>query len=257
MTAPTAVTVDLNADAGESYGAWAMGDDRALFGHISSTSIACGFHAGDPTTIRSSVGAALAAGIAVGAHPGLPDRVGFGRRAMAVSPQEVYDDTLYQVAAVAGFVRAAGERLNHVKPHGALNTAVAESSDAHADAIVRAVRALDPELTVIAVAGSRLARVCAWLGHPFASEGFPDRGYAADGSLLARREPGATVDEPREAAQRAVAMVVDGCVMAVDGSRVALAVDTLCIHGDGVRSVETAAAVRAAVEQAGVHIAPL
>jgi len=251
----TAVTVDLNADAGESYGAWPMGNDRALFAQVTSASIACGFHAGDPATIRTSIAAALEADVAVGAHPGLPDRVGFGRRMLGVSPQEVYDDTLYQVGAVAAFVTAAGAALHHVKPHGALNTAVTESSDAHAEAVVRAVQDFDERLFVIAVAGSRLERACIRLGQPVVAEGFPDRAYAADGTLAPRSAGGATIDDPEIAAERAVRMVRDGVVVAVDGSTVRLSVATLCIHGDGPRSVEIATAVRSALEAAGVEIA--
>jgi 5-oxoprolinase (ATP-hydrolysing) subunit A len=251
----TVESIDLNADAGESYGAWTLGDDRALFAHVSSTSIACGFHAGDPTTMRTSVEAALEAGVAVGAHPGLPDIRGFGRRTMALTPQDVHDDTLYQVAALAAFVTAAGERLHHVKPHGALNTAVAESSDAHAEAVVYAVRALDSGLPVIAIAGSRLHRVCERLGHPVVAEAFPDRAYAPGGGLLPRRQEGSSIEDPELAARRAVRMVLEQSVVAADGSTLALSAATLCIHGDGPRSVEIAYAVRASLEQAGITIA--
>jgi UPF0271 protein len=248
-------TIDLNVDAGESYGAWTMGDDAALFAAVTSANLACGFHAGDPGTIRTSLATALAAGVAVGAHPGLPDLPGFGRRALALSIEETHDDTLYQVGALSAFVRAAGATLHHVKPHGALNTAVAESSDAHADAIVEAVRAFATDLPLIAIAGSRLHRACERRGHPFVAEGFPDRGYAPDGSLAPRRTPGAIVHDPHEAAARAVRMVLHGTVEALDGTVVELAPGTLCIHGDNPGSVATARAIRAALEREGVTVA--
>ena len=248
-------TIDLNVDAGESYGAWRMGDDAALFSAVSSANLACGFHAGDPGTIRTTLAEAIAAGIAVGAHPGLADLPGFGRRALALTPQETHDDTLYQVGALYAFVRAAGATLHHVKPHGALNTAVAEGSDAHADAIVEAVRSFASDLPVIAIAGSRLQRACERLGQPVVAEGFPDRGYAADGSLARRGTPGAIIHDPDVAAARAVRMVTDGTVEAIDGTVVRLAPGTLCIHGDNPGSVATARAIRAALEREGIAVA--
>jgi UPF0271 protein len=248
-------TIDLNVDAGESYGAWTMGDDAALFAEVSSANLACGFHAGDPGTIRTSLQAALAAGVAVGAHPGLADLPGFGRRALALSPQEVRDDTLYQIGALAAFVHAAGASLHHVKPHGALNTAVAETSDAHAEAIVDAVAVFDRAVPVVAVAGSRLHRACDRLGHPVVAEGFPDRAYAPDGSLVRRGTAGAVIHDPDLAAERAVRMALHGTVEAVDGSEIRVAVGTLCIHGDNPGSVATARAVRAALLGADVAIA--
>src|SRR4051794_10963969 len=150
--------IDLNVDAGESFGAWRMSDDAALFAEVSSANLACGFHAGDPGTIRTALALALEASVAVGAHPGLPDLVGFGRRPLTMTPRQVHDDTLYQVGAMYAFPRAAGVEWHHMKPHGALNTAVAEASDEHAEAIVQATQAFDPNLPIIAVAGSRLHR---------------------------------------------------------------------------------------------------
>jgi UPF0271 protein len=255
MPEPLSPTIDLNVDAGESFGAWRMGDDAALFSEVSSANLACGFHAGDPGTIRTTLAAAIAAGIAVGAHPGLPDLAGFGRRPLALTPQEAHDDTLYQVGAFSAFARAAGVPVHHVKPHGALNTAVAEGSDAHAEAIVEAVRSFAADLPLIAIAGSRLQRACERLGHPVVAEGFPDRGYAPDGSLARRGTPGAIVHDPDVAAARAVRMVTDGTVEAIDGSVVDLAPGTLCIHGDNPGSVATARAIRAAFEREGIAVA--
>ena len=165
--------IDLNVDAGESFGAWRMGDDAALFAEVSSANLACGFHAGDPGTIRTSLALAIEAGVAIGAHPGLPDLVGFGRRPLTQTPQQVRDDTLYQLGAMYAFVRAAGATLHHLKPHGALNTAVAESSDEHADAIVTAVREFDPDLPIIAIAGSRLHRAAQRCGPRGRRRGVP------------------------------------------------------------------------------------
>lgn len=247
-------TVDLNVDAGESYGAWQIGDEPAIFAEVTSANLACGFHGGDPRTIRTAVRQAAEAGVAIGAHPSLPDRVGFGRRHMQVTPDDVYADVLYQVGAVAAFLRAAGAPLHHMKPHGALNTSVSEASDAHAEAIVAAVRDYDPELPVIAMAGSRLEAACARLGQRGVAEAFPDRGYLATGSLAPRSDPAAVIHDPDLAARRAVRMATEGLVESTDGTQIELRPATLCIHGDNPGSLATARAVRAALAAAGVHV---
>jgi 5-oxoprolinase (ATP-hydrolysing) subunit A len=246
--------IDLNVDAGEGYGAWRLGDDAALFAHATSANLACGFHAGDPGTIRAALTAAVAAGVAVGAHPGLPDLAGFGRRAMALTPEQVRDDTLYQAGALHAFARAAGVALHHVKPHGALNTAVAERSDEHAEALVLGVRELDPALPVYAIAGSRLLRAAERLGQPVVAEAFPDRGYAPDGTLAPRGTEGAVLADPAQVAARAVRLARDGTVEAVDGTVLELRPGTLCLHGDHPGSAATARAVRAALEAAGIAV---
>ena len=246
--------IDLNVDAGESFGAWRMSDDAALFAQVSSANLACGFHAGDPGTIRVALAAAIEAGVAVGAHPGLPDLVGFGRRPLTMTPEQVYADTLYQVGALFAFVRAASVKLHHMKPHGALNTAVAESSDAHAEAIVQATRDFDPQLPIIAIAGSKLHRACDRLRQPVVAEGFPDRGYAPDGSLAKRGTEGAIIHDADVAASRAVRMAKEGTVEALDGTEIELTPGTLCIHGDNPKSVATAKAIRAALEREGIAI---
>src|SRR4051794_29930039 len=246
--------IDLNVDAGESFGAWRMSDDAALFAEVSSANLACGFHAGDPGTIQASLRLALAADVAVGAHPGLPDLVGFGRRPLTMTPEQVYADTLYQVGAMYAFVKAAKARLHHMKPHGALNTAVAEASDAHAGAIVQATRDFDPQLPIIAIAGSRLHHAAQRLGQPVVAEGFPDRGYAADGSLAKRGTEGAIIHDADHAAARAVRMAREGTAEALDGTVVELTPGTLCIHGDNPSSVATAKAIRAALEREGIAI---
>jgi 5-oxoprolinase (ATP-hydrolysing) subunit A len=247
--------IDLNVDAGESFGAWRMSDDAALFAEVSSANLACGFHAGDPGTIRVALAHAIEAKVAVGAHPGLPDLVGFGRRPMTITPQQVHDDTLFQIGAMFAFTRAADIPLHHMKPHGALNTAVAESSDEHAEAIVVATRAFDSQLPIIAMANSRLHRACEKLGQPVVAEGFPDRGYAPDGSLARRGTEGAIIHDADTAAQRAVRMAKAGTVVALDGTVIELTPGTLCIHGDNPGSVATARAIRAALEREGIAIA--
>ncbi len=246
--------VDLNVDAGESFGPYAIGEDAALFAVVTSANLACGFHAGDPGTIRVAVARAVGAGVAIGAHPGLPDRVGFGRRALLLTAQEAYDDTLYQLGALDAFVRAAGVRLHHLKPHGALQTIVAERDPAVADAIIAATASYDAALPIIAIAGSELAAAAARARHPMVLEGFPDRGYGGDGLLLPRRHAAAIVHDPALAAARAVAMVRDHVVVADDGTRLAIAPATLCIHGDNATALATARAVRSALELAGIAV---
>jgi 5-oxoprolinase (ATP-hydrolysing) subunit A len=247
--------IDLNVDAGESYGAWRMSDDAALFAEVSSANLACGFHAGDPLTIRTSLRLALEANVAIGAHPGLPDLAGFGRRPMTLTPDQVYADTLYQIGVMYAFATAARARLHHMKPHGALNTAVAEASDANAEAIVEATKDFDADLPIIAIAGSKLHQAAVRLGQPVVAEGFPDRGYAPDGSLAKRGTEGAIVHDADRAAQRAVRMAKEGTVEALDGTIVELTPGTLCIHGDNPGSVATAKAIRAALEREGIRIA--
>jgi|tagenome__1003787_1003787.scaffolds.fasta_scaffold20488958_2 UPF0271 protein len=245
MIADVAATIDLNVDAGESYGPWVMGDDAAMFERVTTVNVAAGFHAGDPGTIRRTIELAKAHGVAVGAHPGLPDRVGFGRRGMTMTPQDAHDDVLYQIGAVAAFCRAAGVPLVHAKMHGALSTHVAERSPEVADAIVAAVRDFDPALPIVVLPASELARAAARLAVPVVREGFPERGYAADGTLLQRGLPGAIIHDPKVAAERAAAMARAGEYA------------TLCIHGDNPHAVEIATAIRSALDQAGIGVAPV
>lgn len=238
-------TIDLNVDAGESFGPWRMGDDAAMFERVTTVNVAAGFHAGDPGTIRRTVEMARDYGVAVGAHPGLPDRVGFGRRGMTLTPEQAHDDVLYQIGAVAGFCRAAGVPLVHAKMHGALSTHVAEGSPDVADAIVAAVREFDAALPLIVMPGSELDKAAARAGCPIWREGFPERGYAESGLLLDRRLPGAIIHDPEVAGARAASMARSGSY------------DTLCIHGDNPEAVRIATAIREALEQAGIGIAPV
>ncbi len=248
--------IDLNADVGEAFGPWAMGEDAELIPIVSSVNIACGFHAGDPRTIERTVALAVAAGAAIGAHPGYPDLAGFGRREMAMMPADLEAAIVYQVGAVAAFARAAGGDLRHVKAHGALyNRAAADP--ATAEAIARAVRRMSDALIVVGLAGSVLLDAARAAGLPTAAEAFPDRAYEPDGRLRSRTAPDAMVIDAATAAARAVAMVRDGRVAAVDGSTLALGPDTLCIHGDQPGSAGRARAVRAALEAAGVEVRAL
>ena len=246
--------IDLNADVGESLGPWRMGDDERLIPLVSSVNIACGFHAGDPTTIERTVALAVAAGVAVGAHPGYPDLGGFGRRDMTMSPGDLEASIVYQVGAVEAFAVAAGTRLRHVKPHGALYNRAAVDRPT-ADAIARGVARCGPGLLLVGLAGSLLLDAGRAEGLAVAAEAFADRAYEADGSLRSRRHDDALLAEPERAAAQALSIVRDRAVSAIDGSRVGVAADTICIHGDAAGAAERARAVREALEAAGVTIA--
>lgn len=247
------LTLDLNADLGESYGVYQLGHDEELLRVVTSANIACGFHAGDPTTVRRAIEQALAAGTAVGAHPGLPDRQGFGRRRMDITPEEVHDLVLYQVSALYGMTRALGGSLCHVKPHGALYN-MAASDRLLADAIARAVIKVDPDLALVGLAGSALLSAASQLGLAARSEVFADRRYRADGSLVPRNEARALIQSEEEAVQQAVQMACAGTVATLDGGKVAVRADTICIHGDGVRAVAFATRVRDALNSAGITV---
>lgn len=246
-------TVDLNCDMGESFGAWRLGADDALLAIVTSVSVACGFHAGDPATIDSVVGRALDRGLGVGAHPSYPDLQGFGRRSMAVAADELESIVLYQTAALAGIVRAHGHELNHVKLHGALYTDAARD-DRLARACVRAVRRLDPGLLLFAPAGSAVEQAGAGVGLRVVREAFADRRYIEDGSLRSRDMPDAVITEPADAAAQAVAIALRGRIETVTSPPVAVAADTICVHGDNPAAAAVARAVRDALEAAGVPV---
>ena len=248
-------TVDLNADLGEGFGVWRLGDDDALLGVITSANVACGFHAGDPSTMRRVCDRAVERGVVIGAQVSYRDLAGFGRRFVDVEPAELADDVLYQLAALDGVARASGGRVRYVKPHGALYNAVV-THEAQAAAVVAAVRDLDPSLPVLGLPGSALLRAAADAGLRTVAEGFADRGYTPDGTLVPRREPGALVHDPAAVAARAVRMAADGRVEAVDGSTVAVEVESVCVHGDTPGAVELARAVRTALTAAGLGPAP-
>jgi UPF0271 protein len=253
---PPAV-IDLNADVGESYGAWSMGRDAELLPFITSVNVACGFHAGDPLIMDRTVGLALERGIRVGAHPSHLDVRGFGRREIQASPKEVETDVLYQAGALRAFVESRGGRLWHVKPHGALYNQAARDPKL-ARAIARGVRRLGGSVTLVGLATSTAFREAAAAeGVGFAGEGFVDRAYEADGSLAKRGTPGALLDGGEAAAKQAVEIATLGHVTARDGARVEIAAATLCLHGDNPKALEIARAVRGALEAAGVRVQAL
>jgi UPF0271 protein len=245
--------MDLNSDAGESLGPWPMGQDAELIPLVSSVSIACGFHAGDPAVMERTVRLALAAGVSVGAHPGYPDLIGFGRRDLAMTADEVEAAVLYQVSALAGIARACGTELRHVKAHGALYNRAAVDP-AVAEPVARAVRRLSRELVLFGPPDSALVEAGRAEGLSIAAEGFADRAYEPDGTLRSRRLEGALLDDPAAAAEQALSLARDGVVRATDGSTVPMRVDTLCIHGDTPDAPAIARAVRSALETHAVEI---
>ena len=254
MTDPKRV-VDLNADLGESFGAWRLGDDKALLDIVTSANIACGFHAGDPLTIRHACAGAVARGVAIGAQVSYRDLAGFGRREMAVPPAELAAEVLYQIAALDGIARAEGGRVRYVKPHGALyNRAVTDPEQAAA--IASATVSYDPALPILTLPGSALATAATDVRLPTITEAFADRAYRDDGTLVPRGEPGAVLTEPAAVAARAVRMVVDGTVQTTSGVALEMSPRSICVHGDTPGAAVLAAAVRAALEEAGVTLAP-
>ncbi|MEW6036650.1 MAG: 5-oxoprolinase subunit PxpA [Pseudomonadota bacterium] len=249
-------TIDLNADLGESFGPWRMGQDEILLELVTSANIACGFHAGDPDVMAETVRLAVSRGVALGAHPSLPDRQGFGRRAMALRPEEIRNLVLYQIGALAGFARAAGGRLAHVKPHGALYSQAA-SDPAVAEAVAAAVRAFDKNLILVGPAGSHLVRAGRAAGLAVGREGFADRRYEPDGTLTPRGRPDALIENPDEAVAQVIGMVERGEVTARDGTVIAMPVDTLCLHGDGPDAAAFARRLRTELAARGIGLAAL
>ncbi|PSR23161.1 MAG: LamB/YcsF family protein [Sulfobacillus acidophilus] len=244
--------VDLNCDMGESYGAWRMGNDEEVMPHISSANIACGFHGGDPLTMARTVQKAREYGVACGAHPSFPDLVGFGRRNLDVTPEQARTDVLYQIGALSGFCRRFGVALQHVKPHGQLNN-LAMTNRPLADAIIAAIRDFDPNLIVVAY-GGELARAAQAQGMRVAYEVFADREYNPDGTLVSRRVPGAVITDDGRVIDRAVRMVREGQVTAVDGTRLTLPVHTVCIHGDTPGAARLVAKLREAFRHAEIAV---
>ena len=235
--------LNLNADLGESFGAWRMGDDEGLLGVVQSASIACGFHAGDPVIMHKTVAAALAAGVSIGAHPSYPDLQGFGRRSLKCSAEEVEALVIYQIGALDGFARAQGARVSHVKPHGALNNDACRDL-ALADAIARAIRAYDADLILLAPALSNLAEAGAVAGLKVASEIFADRAYENDASLTPRQREGAVLHEAEKCLDHVAAMLKAGGLVTRDGKILPTPIHSICVHGDGPGAVATATALR-------------
>ncbi len=247
-------TIDLVADIGESFGSWSMGDDDRILRTLTSANIACGFHAGDPRTMEASVRACLQHDVAIGAHPSFPDLVGFGRRAMDLSRDEVRTDVTYQVGALAAFARVAGTRVTHLSPHGRLGTLVMTDAT-YAAGVADAVEALDAGLTILTMAGE-LQREAHRRGLPVVVMGLIDRAYEDDGTLVSRREPGAVLHDPAQIVERALSMVLDGSVTSRHGNRVPIDCQSLLLHGDNAASIDAAEQVRAALDAEGVTIAP-
>jgi len=253
--AETKTEIDLNADVGEGFGLYAFGEDEALLAEISSANIACGFHAGDPHLMRRTVERCLALGVAIGAHPGLPDRMGFGRREMRVAPEEAADWVLYQIGALQAIATAAGGAVRHVKLHGALYH-MAAGDAALAEAVVRAVRATDRRLLLYGPPNSRLQDEARRQGAVFVAEGFADRAYASDGGLVPRGVPGAVVEQPERALAQALALARDGRAESVDGKRIALGVRTICLHGDTPQAAARGKLLAEGLRSAGVIVRP-
>lgn len=245
-------TVDLNSDLGESFGAWSMGDDDAMFPLITSANLACGFHAGDPTTMLQACRRAVTNSVAIGAHPSYRDLAGFGRRDMEVPADELHADVLYQVTALVGIATYAGGVVGYIKPHGALYNRIAVDLEV-AEVIADVARSL--ALPVLGLPASAIETACRKAGVGFVPEAFVDRGYLADGTLAPRGLTGALITEPQQVADRAVRMVVDGTIEAVDGTELAIRPASLCVHGDTPGAVAIARAVSAALDAAGVEVA--
>lgn len=246
-------SIDLNCDMGESFGAWKMGQDEDILPYVTSANIACGFHAGDPSTMRKTVAAAIRHGVALGAHPGLPDLAGFGRRNMDISPDDAYDIVVVQVGALAGVAASQGGRLNHVKAHGALYNMAAKNREL-ADAIARAVHDVDPSLVLYALASSAQVDAGRNAGLTVAQEVFADRSYQSDGSLTPRKQPNAMIEDPDASIRQVLRMIKEGKVGSMQGGDIAVDADTLCIHGDQPGAVVFAKAIRKALEAEGITV---
>ena len=247
--------MDINSDLGESYGAWRMGDDMAMLAIVTSANVACGFHAGDPAGILQTLKAAAAHGVAVGAHVAYPDLVGFGRRNMDPTSAELVADVIYQIGALQGLARAAGTRVRYVKPHGALYNTIAHDERQASD-VIAAMQAADPQLTLLALAGSPLVERARARGLAVVAEAFADRAYNDDGTLVSRRLEGAVLHDPDAVAERMLQWVERGELPSISGRPVRIEADSICVHGDSPGAVEMARRIRARLAAAGVPLAP-
>jgi UPF0271 protein len=246
-------SIDLNSDLGEAFGAWSMGDDAVMLDIVTSANVAWGFHAGDPLTMRTTLAAAAASGVAIGAHVGYRDLAGFGRRAMDVASDDLIADVIYQIGALSGVARAASTEVTYVKPHGALyNTIVHDRGQAQA--VVRAIVEVDARLAVLGLPGSAFLAEAERAGLRTVTEAFADRAYTPEGTLVSRRDDGAVLHDADDVAARMVRLVTDGTVTAIDGSTVAVRADSVCVHGDTPGATVMAARVRAALESAGIDL---
>ena len=251
--------IDLNSDVGESFGVYRLGRDEDLIPFISSANIACGFHGGDPSVMRQTVSIAKRHGVAVGAHPGFPDLMGFGRRNMDISLEEIRDYVVYQIGALQAFAAMTGLKLQHVKAHGALYNMGVHHTDIY-ETITKAIARIDKELILVVMSGPGRAEfegIGKRYGIRIAFESFADRGYNPDGTLVSRKEPGAVLGDPQVVSDRIVKMVKEGKVVATDGSEIELKADTVCLHGDNPAALTLVKTIRASCAVAGVEIAPL
>jgi len=251
--------IDLNCDMGESFGVYKLGMDDAVIQFISSANIACGWHAGDPFVMNHTVSIAVEHGVGVGAHPGYPDLLGFGRRNMDCTPEDLRNYVIFQIGALQAFCNAHGTKMQHVKPHGALYLTAVENEDV-ARAVAEAIVSVNPDLLYVALAGAKgelMRRIGQEVGLRVVYEAFPDRAYSPEGTLVSRRQPGAVIKEPREVAERALRMVKEGVVIAVDGSSIPLEAQTLCVHGDNPKAVDLVRSIRETLEADGVAITPM
>ncbi|VVO75107.1 hypothetical protein PS903_01471 [Pseudomonas fluorescens] len=248
-------TIDINSDLGESFGAWSMGDDAAMLDVVTSANVACGFHAGDPAGILRTLKAAAAKNVTIGAHVAYPDKVGFGRRNMDLASDELTADVIYQIGALQGLAKAAGTCVRYVKPHGALYNTIAHDRR-QALAVIEAIRAIDANLILVALAGSSLIELARNEGLQCIAEAFADRAYTPQGTLVSRREPGAVLHDPKLVAQRMLRLVEDGTIEAIDGSLARIQADSICVHGDSPAAVEMARELRRVLEQANMSLKP-
>ncbi|WP_282349102.1 5-oxoprolinase subunit PxpA [Pseudomonas sp. PS01301] len=248
-------SIDINSDLGESFGAWSMGDDDAMLDIVTSANVACGFHAGDPAGILRTLKAAAARQVSIGAHVSYPDKVGFGRRNMDVASDELTADVIYQIGALQGLAQAAGTCVSYVKPHGALYNTIAHDRR-QGLAVIAAIRAVDPGLVLVALAGSSLIELAREEGLTCVAEAFADRAYTPEGTLVSRREPGAVLHDPQLIGQRMLRLVEEGTLEAIDGSITRIQADSICVHGDSPAAVAMARELRRVLEQANMQLQP-
>lgn len=246
-------SIDLNSDLGESFGQWKMGDDSAMLDIVSSANVACGFHAGDPVGILKTLTAAAQKGVAVGAHVAYPDLVGFGRRNMDMSSDELTASVIYQIGALQGLAKAAGTTVRYVKPHGALYNTIAHD-ERQGLAVIKAILAVDPSLVMVGLAGARILTLAKEHGLTTVAEAFADRAYTKEGALVSRREPGSVLHDVDQIAQRMLTLVKEGTVVANDGSVVHLQADSICVHGDTAGAVQMAQVIRQVLEKSGITV---
>jgi UPF0271 protein len=247
--------MDINCDMGESFGSYRIGEDDKIIAFITSANIACGYHAGDPGVMAKTVALAGRHRVSIGAHPGYPDLMGYGRRHMETFPGEISNYVLYQIGALSAFVRAAGEKLHHVKPHGALYNQAARD-ERTAQEVIHALKAYDPELILFVLAGSLCEEMAIAAGLHVAREAFPDRAYLSSGQLAPRSMPGAVLHDPDSVRDRVVKLATTGKLISIEGKEISLKADTLCIHGDTPGAWRLAAAIRSALEESGIQILP-